>query len=104
MLESLGRTVPQLWRACEEISGWIFPQGFTAAALACFSGIVEAVQKGQYLIDNHFAHSVKHQSGFENSDKLYRLLEDDDSDALNHGDASECLSKSGTVAAVVVNV
>lgn len=53
------------------------------------------MKKGQYLLDHHFAQSVKHQTGFENTDKLYRLLEDDDSKALNHGDTSQCQALSG---------
>jgi len=55
-----------------------------------------ALEKGQYLLDHHFAHSLSGSEKFEKSSSLYRLLEDDDSSALNQGDTSDCVSRTGT--------
>ncbi|XP_060077398.1 uncharacterized protein LOC132556952 [Ylistrum balloti] len=52
-----------------------------------------AVEMGQNLIDKHFGHNVKSTSDevFQDSpDKYYRLLEDDESSALNAGEMSQC--------------
>lgn len=53
-----------------------------------------AISKGQFLVEHHFARPVKHSSAFGNDDKLYRLIADEDSEALNHGDVSQCEVKS----------
>ena len=49
-----------------------------------------AVEMGQQLIDRHFGHDVKQNTEFRDEDIYYRLLEDDDSSALNSGSISEC--------------
>lgn len=49
-----------------------------------------ALSKGEYLIQHHFVHPVKHSSTFGNDDELYRLVADEDSQALNQGDVSQC--------------
>ncbi|XP_056018682.1 uncharacterized protein LOC125670590 isoform X2 [Ostrea edulis] len=49
-----------------------------------------AVEMGQKLIDQHFGHNLKSAEKFQDSDALYRLLDDDDSTALNAGEMSEC--------------
>ncbi|XP_045158695.2 uncharacterized protein LOC123524512 isoform X2 [Mercenaria mercenaria] len=48
-----------------------------------------AVEMGQALIDRHFGHQLKNQETFQDADVYYRLLEDDDSSALNAG-PSDC--------------
>ena len=40
---------------------------------------------GQALINRHFGHHVKDQETFQDADVYYRLLDDDDSSALNAG-------------------
>ncbi|XP_033738252.1 LOW QUALITY PROTEIN: uncharacterized protein LOC117325864 [Pecten maximus] len=53
-----------------------------------------AVDMGQALIDKHFGHNVKSEEVFQDSpDKYYRLLEDDESTALNAGETSQCEPK-----------
>ncbi|KAF6028836.1 hypothetical protein EB796_012821 [Bugula neritina] len=47
-----------------------------------------ATDQGQQLLQRHFIYAVKHQQGFSNSDNLFRLLEDDNSGALNQGETS----------------
>lgn len=57
-----------------------------------------AVEMGQHLIDEHFGHHVKGKAKttFKDSDSAYyRLLEDDESNALNAGDISECKPRPG---------
>ncbi|XP_021375341.1 uncharacterized protein LOC110464448 [Mizuhopecten yessoensis] len=50
-----------------------------------------AVEMGQALIDKHFGHNVKSEEVFQDApDKYYRLLEDDESSALNAGETSQC--------------
>ncbi|ESP05372.1 hypothetical protein LOTGIDRAFT_227994 [Lottia gigantea] len=50
----------------------------------------QAIEMGQALIDNHFGHNVKSSETFEDKDVYYRLLDDDDEDALNSGGMSDC--------------
>ena len=50
---------------------------------------------GQALIDRHFGHQVKDKETFQDSDVYYRLLDDDDSSALNAGDLSDCEPRAG---------
>lgn len=51
----------------------------------------KAVEMGQSLIDKHFSHSAKKDTElFRDDDTLYRLLEDDESNALNADVSSEC--------------
>ena len=45
---------------------------------------------GQLLIDRHFGHNVKDGETFQDDNSYYRLLEDDNSSALNAGPLSEC--------------
>ena len=50
---------------------------------------------GQMLIDRHFGHKAgAADAQFANDDTLYRLLEDDQSSALNAGETSECAPMS----------
>lgn len=49
-----------------------------------------AVEMGQKLIDQHFGHNLKSSQMFEDSDTLYRLMDDDESTALNAGEMSTC--------------
>lgn len=49
-----------------------------------------AVEMGQKLIDQHFGHNLKSNQTFEDSDTLYRLMDDDESTALNAGEMSTC--------------
>lgn len=50
-----------------------------------------AVEMGQALIDRHFGHHVKKNSEtFEDKDVYYKLLDDDESLALNAGSMSDC--------------
>ncbi|KAL4235616.1 hypothetical protein ACF0H5_004011 [Mactra antiquata] len=48
-----------------------------------------AIEMGQALIDRHFGHQLKKQETFQDADVYYKLIEDDDSDALNAG-SSDC--------------
>lgn len=52
---------------------------------------------GQMLVDKHFGHNVKSANDvtFSADDTLYRLLEDDESSALNIGETSQCITMSG---------
>lgn len=53
-----------------------------------------AIEMGQALIDKHFGHDVKSDETFQDApDKYYRLLEDDESTALNAGETSQCEPK-----------
>ncbi|KAH3698494.1 uncharacterized protein LOC127862312 isoform X2 [Dreissena polymorpha] len=52
-----------------------------------------AVEMGQALIDKHFGHHVKGGELFQDADIYYRLLEDDDTSALNSG-SSDCDPRS----------
>lgn len=53
-----------------------------------------AVEMGQALIDRHFGHQVKNAETFQDADVYYRLLEDDDTSALNAG-PSDCDPRPG---------
>ncbi|ELU10998.1 hypothetical protein CAPTEDRAFT_203097 [Capitella teleta] len=55
-------------------------------------GHPEALEMGQMLIDQHFGHRVGSSSVavFKDDDTMYRLIEDDESSALNAGETSEC--------------
>lgn len=53
-----------------------------------------AVEMGQALIDRHFGHQVKNVQTFQDADVYYRLLEDDDTAALNAG-PSDCDPRPG---------
>ena len=51
---------------------------------------------GQALIDQHFGAEVnKHQVMFRDDETIYRLLEDDQSIALNAGPTSQCEPRPG---------
>ena len=50
---------------------------------------------GQALIDQHFGHEIKNQETFTDSDAYFRLLDDDDSSALNSGELSDCQPRPG---------
>ena len=52
---------------------------------------------GQELIDQHFGHHVKQEKEFKDDDTYYRLLEDDESSALNAGATSQCEPMSGKI-------
>ena len=54
-----------------------------------------AIEMGQALIDRHFGHQVKDQETFTDSDAYFRLLDDDDSSALNSGELSDCQPRPG---------
>ncbi|CAC5409797.1 unnamed protein product [Mytilus coruscus] len=49
-----------------------------------------AIEMGQALIDKHFGHNVKSQETFQDADVYYRLLDDDETEALNSGTMSNC--------------
>ncbi|KAK3611987.1 hypothetical protein CHS0354_011647 [Potamilus streckersoni] len=49
-----------------------------------------ALEIGQAIIDRHFGHQVKDEETFRDDDVYFRLLDDDESSALNAGDISEC--------------
>ncbi|KAJ8305746.1 hypothetical protein KUTeg_016291 [Tegillarca granosa] len=49
-----------------------------------------AIEMGQALIDRHFGHNLKSEEKFQDSDVLYRLLDDDESSALNTDTMSDC--------------
>lgn len=55
------------------------------------------MQVGQNLIDRHFGSQVKQHEQFTADDTLYQLLEDCESNALNHGDTSTCQPRPGDV-------
>ena len=55
-----------------------------------------AMEMGQALINQHFGHQVANQEDFRDDDTYYRLLEDDDTTALNAGDVSHCEPRPGT--------
>ncbi len=48
---------------------------------------------GQQLIDRHFGHQVKENQTFQDDKVHYRLIEDDDSTALNAGETSQCQAR-----------
>ena len=50
---------------------------------------------GQTLIDRHFGHQVQDKEIFQDADVYYRLLDDDDSSALNAGALSDCEPRAG---------
>ncbi|XP_067941492.1 uncharacterized protein [Watersipora subatra] len=58
--------------------------------ISCGLPFQEAIDKGRHLVDHHYIHRVKHDKKFTNDDSLYRLLEHDDSDALNQGEGQAC--------------
>lgn len=49
-----------------------------------------AVDMGQEVINRKFGHNVKNEEVFKDDGTFYRLLEDDESTALNHGEVSNC--------------
>ncbi|PVD23300.1 hypothetical protein C0Q70_16566 [Pomacea canaliculata] len=49
-----------------------------------------AVEMGQQLIDRHFGYNVKTDEIFRDDQTYYRLMEDDETSALNSGSVSEC--------------
>ena len=53
------------------------------------------MEMGQLLLDQHFGHSVKSEQVFKDDNTYYRLLEDDESNALNAGETSSCQPVSG---------
>ena len=59
-----------------------------------------AVEIGQALIEQHFGRHVKNSNDleFEDSDKIYRLIEDDTATALNQGMSSLCEPRRGKTA------
>ena len=60
------------------------------------AGRQQAVEMGQALIERHFGHDVKKNERFkDDASAIYRLLDDDDSDALNAGTMSKCEPRSG---------
>ena len=52
------------------------------------------MEMGQALIDQHFGSDVKKSSEFKNDDTYYRLIEDDETMALNSG-SSTCAPRPG---------
>ncbi|XP_014667662.1 PREDICTED: uncharacterized protein LOC106809184 [Priapulus caudatus] len=52
---------------------------------------VTAIEMGESLIQQHFAHNVKRASKFTDDASVFRLLDDEQSGALNAGTMSECL-------------
>ncbi len=56
----------------------------------------KGVEMGQSLLDKHFAHSAKKDTDkFQDDDTLYRLLQDDESNALNADVSSDCEPRPG---------
>ena len=60
-----------------------------------YLGKEQAIEMGQALIDNHFGHQVKEETVFKDDDTYYRLIEDDESTALNAGATSTCRPRPG---------
>ena len=54
-----------------------------------------AIEMGQNLISQHFGRDIKKSEVFKDDETVYRLLEDDDSTALNAGTTSECEPRPG---------
>ena len=50
----------------------------------------DAIEMGQTLIDKNFGNKAKDEAEFKEDGKFYRLLEDDESSALNAGATSSC--------------
>ena len=50
---------------------------------------------GQSLIDRHFGHQVKNADTFQDAEIYYKLLDDDDTAALNSGPMSDCEPRPG---------
>ena len=51
---------------------------------------------GNSLLEKHFSHSAKKDTTeFTDDDTLYRLLEDDESNALNADVSSDCEPRPG---------
>lgn len=57
----------------------------------------QALEMGQQLIDRHFGHNLKSEQVFHDDDVYYRLMEDDNTSALNGGVITECEPQSGRV-------
>ena len=56
----------------------------------------EAVDWGNNIVEKHFAHAAKKDTEkFQDDDTLYRLLEDDESNALNADVSSDCQPRPG---------
>ena len=56
----------------------------------------QAVAMGNSLLEKHFSHSAKKDTTeFTDDDTLYRLLEDDESNALNADVSSDCEPRPG---------
>ncbi|XP_070191162.1 uncharacterized protein [Littorina saxatilis] len=49
-----------------------------------------AVEMGQHLIDSHFCHTIKSNVQFQDADVYFRLLEDEDTLALNGDKIADC--------------
>lgn len=64
--------------------------------LSCFSDRERAVEMGQQLIDRHFGYNVKTDEIFRDDQTYYRLMEDDETSALNSGSVSECEPQPGS--------
>ncbi|XP_041359052.1 uncharacterized protein LOC121375589 [Gigantopelta aegis] len=50
----------------------------------------DAIMMGQALIDKHFGHNIKSDLSFQDNDVYYRLLDDEETHALNAGHMSDC--------------
>lgn len=50
---------------------------------------------GQTLINQHFGKQVKEETTFKDDGSYYKLLEDDDTNALNSGATSPCQPRPG---------
>ncbi|KAK7108643.1 uncharacterized protein [Littorina saxatilis] len=49
-----------------------------------------AVEMGQHLIESHFGHNIKSNVQFQDADVYFRLLEDEDTVALNGDKITDC--------------
>ena len=62
---------------------------------SCILDLESALEMGQHLINQHFGHHLSQDAEFRADDTYYRLLEDDESTALNSGATSPCEPKPG---------
>lgn len=73
---------------------WLCNQ-YLACALASLTAREEAVAMGSQLISRKFGHHVCNEHDFEDGYFFYRLLDDDETNALNMMQMSECQPGAG---------
>ena len=50
---------------------------------------------GKELVSRQFCHAINGSSGFKADGEFYRLFEDEETNALNGGDMSQCEVRKG---------